>query len=85
MEEPELYGALDPVDEAIKKYDVYFEIYGNKMKTTVTANSESEAKNKIKNKLKFHKVVKHYRKDTSSGKSVEDLMSILGINNANRT
>lgn len=37
-------------------YTVYFEIYGKKMKATIEANSEKEAKELIKNKIKFHKI-----------------------------
>jgi putative cell wall-binding protein len=39
------------------EWTVYFEIYGKKMKTTVTAASESEAIEKVKSKLKINKVV----------------------------
>ena len=39
------------------KYDVYFEIYGKKMKATVEANSEEDAKYLVRGKIKFHKVV----------------------------
>lgn len=39
------------------KHTVYFEIYGKKMKTTVEANSEAQAKAVVKSKLKIHKVV----------------------------
>lgn len=39
-------------------YTIYFEIYGKKMKTTVQARNETEAKETIKNKIKFIKIVK---------------------------
>lgn len=41
----------------MKNYDVYFEIYGKRMKTTVFAENEGAAKEKIKSKIIFHKVV----------------------------
>lgn len=41
----------------MRNYDVYFEIYGNKMKATILAESEVAAKEAIKNKIAFHKVV----------------------------
>ena len=40
----------------MSKYTVYFELYGKKMKTTVEAENEEQAKNKITNKIKFYKV-----------------------------
>ena len=41
----------------MKQFTVYFEIFGKKMKTTVFANTEEEAKRKVKDKIVFHKVV----------------------------
>jgi len=41
----------------MKRYIIYFELYGKKMKTTVSATSEEEAKKVIFNKINFHKVV----------------------------
>lgn len=38
------------------KYDVYFEIYGKKMKATVKADSPAQAKEIIKSKINFHKI-----------------------------
>ena len=40
------------------RYTIYFEIYGKKLKTSVVAKSEKEAKLKIIEKLNFIKVVK---------------------------
>jgi len=40
----------------MKNFDVYFEIYGKKMKATIMAESESEAKELLKNKIIFHKI-----------------------------
>lgn len=40
----------------MKNYDIYFEIYGKKLKTSVFAESESDAKQKIYNKIIFHKI-----------------------------
>lgn len=37
---------------------VYFELYGKKLKAEVEASSEEEARQKIINRLKFHKIVK---------------------------
>jgi len=41
----------------MRNYDVYFEIFGKKMKTRVLAKNEIEAKESIKNAIKYHKVV----------------------------
>ncbi len=41
----------------MKNYKIYFEVYGKKMKTTVKAKTETEAKELIKNKIKFIKVI----------------------------
>ena len=40
----------------MKKCIVYFEFYGRKMKCTVLAKSDTEAKELIKGKIKFFKV-----------------------------
>ncbi len=45
-------------NNAMKEYTVYFEIFGKKMKTTVRAFNEEQAKAFVKNKIVFHKVEK---------------------------
>jgi len=40
----------------MKKFKVYFEIFGKKMKTSITANSKEEAKQLLMEKIIFHKV-----------------------------
>jgi hypothetical protein len=40
----------------MKKFKVYFEIFGKKMKTSITANSREEAKQLLMKKIIFHKV-----------------------------
>ena len=42
----------------MKIHTVYFEIYGKKMRAKILAESAADAKTKIKEKIKFHKVVK---------------------------
>ena len=42
----------------MNNYTVFFEIYGKKLKTTVKAKSEDEAKKLIAEKIIFYKVVK---------------------------
>jgi len=41
---------------AAKNYDVYFELFGKKMRTTVLAQNEADAKTKVKAKIIFYKV-----------------------------
>lgn len=49
------YGQGSEVD--IKTYDVYFEVFGKKMKTQILAESEEQAKEIIKSKVIFHRIV----------------------------
>ena len=43
----------------MKTYTIYFEIYDKKMKTTVEALNENDAKAKVKKKINFIKVVEN--------------------------
>ena len=40
----------------MKKYTIYFEIFGKKMKTVILAESEENAKSILLRKVIFHKV-----------------------------
>ena len=40
----------------MKTYIIYFEIFGKKMKTIIEADSKSEAKQNVKDKIIFHKI-----------------------------
>lgn len=40
----------------MKKFKVYFELYGKKMVSTVEADTEAEARAEIRYRIKFHKV-----------------------------
>lgn len=42
----------------MRNFDVYFEIFGKKMKTRILAENEEKAKEEVKNKIVFHKVEK---------------------------
>ena len=57
----------------MKEFTVYFEIYGKKMKTTITAESEIEARISIRNSITFHKVV------LSEDSTLRNLKDIFGI------
>jgi len=41
----------------MKGYEVFFEIGGKKMKTTVFAENQSHAKQLVQDKIIFHKIV----------------------------
>lgn len=40
----------------MKTYQVYFEMFGKKMKAEIKAKSEADAKQQVINKIIFHKV-----------------------------
>ena len=54
-----------------RNYIVFFEIFGRRMKTTVLAENEEQAKRKVIDKLVFHKVV------IKQGDDFNDVMEIL--------
>ena len=56
------------------KYTVYFELFGKKMQTTVSANSVEEAKKVIHNKIVFHKVVE---KEKNTKEAVDSIMKLF--------
>ena len=58
-------------------YTVYFEIFGKKMKYTVLAKSEEDAKYQIMGKIVWHKVTTENMYDS---KAINDLMGFFGIN-----
>lgn len=55
----------------MKNYKIYFEVYGKKMKTTVKANNERDAKELVKNKIKFIKI--------TETENIDFLKNIFGI------
>jgi hypothetical protein len=42
----------------MKKFTIYFELFGKKMKTTVLSDTEENAKKQVKDKIIFHKIEK---------------------------
>jgi hypothetical protein len=42
----------------MRNFDVYFEIYGKKMKVRILAENENDAKKEVEKKIIFHKVEK---------------------------
>ena len=55
----------------MKQYTIYFEIFGKKMKTTIYADSEIEAQNKLKDKIIFYKI--------EENNPIDFLQNIFGI------
>lgn len=68
---------------AFKKYLIYYELGGHKMKSTVISECESGAKHEIEKKIIFHGVVEqgkaqNYQKAFDKiFKTFDDLMSIF--------
>ena len=56
----------------MRPFIVYFELFGKKMKVEIMAESSDDAKEKVRRKIKFHKVVE--RKDNPV---VDYLMNIF--------
>ncbi len=40
-----------------KEFKIFFEIYGKKLQTTISAKSEDKAKELIRSKIIFHKII----------------------------
>jgi cupin superfamily acireductone dioxygenase involved in methionine salvage len=59
----------------MKNFDVYFEIYGKKMKVTVFAENEEKAKEMVKDSISFHKVV--YKKEDEFNQVIEMMDSVI--------
>lgn len=64
----------------MKNYTIYFEIYGKKMKTTVMAINEENAKDLIISKIIFHKVEKSKDEFNQAIDIMDDMLNFLGSN-----
>ena len=62
----------------MKPYDIYFEIFGKKMKTTLEANSEEDAKYRLMGKIIFHKVVVKHN-PFGGDETLEHLKDLFGM------
>jgi hypothetical protein len=63
----------------MKTYIIYFEIFGKKMKTIIEADSKSEAKQKVKNKIIFHKIDGEKDNVKNDNIDLDGLKNMLGI------
>lgn len=61
----------------MKNYDVYFEIFGKKMKKVVLAETMTEAKQKVIQQIKWHKVIE--KPNDEFNKSIDLLDNILDV------
>ena len=61
----------------MKKYTVYFELFGKKMKTTVLASSKIEAQERILSKVKFHKIEPKRFTEKESKEFVDDMQDLM--------
>ena len=53
-------------------YTVYLEIFGKKMKTKIYADSIADAEQKVKDKIKFHKIT------PPTTTNFDDIMDMFG-------
>ena len=66
----------------MKKYTIYFEIFGKKLKTTVLAENKEHAKEIIKNKIVFYRIDEEIENDIfdsffNGGDVFDNLMNIF--------
>ena len=54
----------------MKHYTVYLELFGKKMRTTVPAESLSDAIEKVRNKIAIHKVVEAKNNDFNNAMDI---------------
>ena len=59
----------------MKKYTIYFELFSKKIKTTVEAESEIAAKQKIVANIKWHKIFE----EKSEQDKIKHLWEMLGL------
>jgi|FLOH01.1.fsa_nt_gi hypothetical protein len=58
-------------------YEIYFEIYGKKMKCIISATSEENAKYLVMSKIVFHKI--KILKSKKTDNSIDFLRGMLGM------
>ena len=61
------------------RFDVYFEFYQRKMKTTVEAYSQSDAADKVRERVNILRIQQLDESTARMDKSVEDLMNMFGM------
>ena len=61
----------------MRNFDVYFELYGKKMKARVMAENENDAKKEVEKKIIFHKVEKPKEEFNESMDIMDNILNIL--------
>ena len=61
----------------MRNFDVYFELYGKKMKARVMAENENDAKKEVEKKIIFHKVEKQKEEFNESMDILNKFLNIL--------
>lgn len=61
----------------MRNFDVYFEIFGKKMKTRVMAESQEKAIAAVKDKMVIHKIVKPKEEFNEAMDLLDNLLDIL--------
>lgn len=61
----------------MRNFDVYFELYGKKMKARVMAENENDAKKEVEKKIIFHKVEKPKEEFNESMDIFDKILNIL--------
>ena len=61
----------------MRNFDVYFEIYGKKMKVRILAETENDAKKEVEKKIIFHKVEKPKEEFNDSMDIFDNILNIM--------
>ena len=61
----------------MKEYEIYFEVFGKKMKTKVYGENEEKAKKQVLSKVIFHKVAKAKSDFNKAADVFDNIMNIL--------
>ena len=61
----------------MRNFDVYFEIYGKKMKVRILAETENDAKKEVEKKIIFHKVEKPKEEFKDSMDIFDNILNIF--------
>lgn len=64
----------------MKDFDVYFELFGKKMKTTILASDKNAAELAVKNKIVFHKIEEAKSDFNNAVTSLDEIADMLGMN-----
>jgi fructose-bisphosphate aldolase class 1 len=63
----------------MKKYKIYFEIFGKKMKYEVEAESKNDAINKLKNKINIIKIDEGVNEGVNDDDVLDNLKNMFGM------